>query len=99
MSDDPCTLGKVLVSLGYCCPTEVTAALKQVNGTTLGETLVGMGVITRPQLAWALTYQKMDRGEITPKQALQSQHQALREDLGDFNRSTHAVAARMHKLG
>lgn len=97
---DPMAIGKVLVTLGYCTPTEVSAGLQSVNGTALGKALVSMGTITKHQLAWALDYQRLERGEMTPVEALRFHRKALVEDLGSFSRDAHAAAAQLHrKLG
>lgn len=97
---DPTAIGRVLVTLGYCTATEVSAGLQQVNGASLGETLVSTGIVTKHQLAWALDYQRLERGETSPVEVLRSHRKALVDDLGDLSRNTHATAARLHgKLG
>ncbi len=94
--EDATSIGNILLRLGYCQPNDISTALARVNGTKLlGEVLVDMGAVSRPQLEWASQYQRMERGEVNPADILREQRTAFFEEADAVNKTTRELTGRM----
>lgn len=68
-SQDPGSLGNVLMKLNFVSREQLDAAIKRQVDVRLGEALVAEGVLTQAQLEVALLHQEMERGTITARTA------------------------------
>lgn len=67
---DPTSLCNLLVTLGWITTTQLQDALMKKQDELIGQTLISMNLISQEQLDEALARQKLQRKEVTPKDAV-----------------------------
>lgn len=99
-SDDPNSLGNILISLRYCTQADVNEALAKMKEALaklkreqLAETLIGMGAVTTDQVSRAMKLQRMKRRQMSPQEEQEFKHgqrSALISELSEMQ--TNALA-------
>lgn len=106
VSDDPNSLGNILISLRYCTREEVDTALAKMKEAfaklrreQLAETLVGMKAVTIEQVSRAMKLQRMKRRQMNPQEEREfarDQRSALITELSEMQVNALAFAEKVN---